>query len=230
MPTHFLIKAVVEWDSYYQSLIVYAEDQQSAARAVVRCVEDAGATLLTTDPSETRDVESHPASWRECSTPYGRVAAGGRIFIQRRFATRDFKEVTSMGYAGLSPRAMWLALEVFCRESGLMVAVTGTPVPGAERLRTGLTAVHLIQADEMRQLSGAHALLAGDRDRCTLFFLPASEKAFLAAHSGLFSSPSRLRKAIVDRAVCIVEEGDFLCRPQAIGAIRHALGNEGVSQ
>jgi len=223
MATHFLVKGVAEWDSYYQSLIVDAENEQSALRAAERYMEDVGATLLMVDPSETRDVASHPASWQEHSTPCGTVAAGGRLFILRRFATREFREVTSMEYAGVSARAMWLALEAFCRESGLIMAVTGASVPGAARLRSGLSFVYLIQANEMRALVSAHALLAEQRQRCSLFILPASEKDFLIAYSGLLSRPSRLRKAIVDRALCIIEEGDFLCRERAIHDIRHTL-------
>jgi len=73
----------------------------------------------------------------------------------------------------------------------------------------------------MRAWASAHALLA--EQRCTLFILPASEKALLAAHSGLLTRPSRLRKAVVDRALCIIEEGDFLCREQTTQDIRQTL-------
>lgn len=223
MATHFLIKAESDGDSYYQSLIVDAHDEQSARGAAERYVQDSGARLLVVDASATRQVPGHAASWHEHSTPFGRVAAGGRVFIVRRFATAAFREVTSMEYAGVSVEAMSLALKALCRESRMMIVVVGAHVPGGTRLRSGLGVVYLIDANDSRLLPAVQALLAEQRQGCALFILRGSDRSALAAYSGIFMRSSALRKALVEMALCVIEEGDFLCRGHFIAEMMRTV-------
>ena len=169
MATHFLIKGTAECDSYYQSLIVYADNEEDARGAAERYLEDDSCRLLAIDPSGTREVASHPSSWREQSTPFGVVAGGGRVFIGRRFASKNLREITSMEYAGVSARAVLVALEALCRESELILVAMGARVPGAARLRCGLSIVHLIDPDQVCSLPAVETLLTEHRQRYGLF-------------------------------------------------------------
>lgn len=232
MPTHFLVKGTADSDSYYQSLIVHADGEESARRAAERYLEDDQCRLLAFDPSGTRQVASHPATWRVRSTPFGVVAGGGRVFMTRRFATKRFREIASVEYAGVSVRAILDAIASLCRDADLILAAMGARVPGASRVRCGLGVVHLIEPSETRTLPEVERILAGEQERCALFILPARERPRILATSGLWCRPAELKNAITEAASCVIEEGDFLCReefaPRITDAIERTRQTEGM--
>lgn len=229
MATHFLIKADAGGDSFYQSLVVDAADIEDARRAVRHSVESSGCRLLTVDPSHTREVTSHPAAWPTQSTPFGDVSAGGRVYVLRRFSGRGLREVTSMEYSAASPQAALTVLETLCRESRLVLAVTGARVSGARRVRCGLSVVHMIDPDNLRNVPEVLALLEGQRERYDLFVLPVSDMQRIIGRSGLLCRSRRLKAAMAEAAWCIIEDGDFLCREGFGAVVKQAIDRAAAS-
>lgn len=177
-----------------------------------RFVSSDGSLLLTEDLTATREIDGLPGPMRLHETPDGKIAASGKMFVLRRFASKGFSEALSLEYAGLSVEAAIKSLAELCAGDRLLLVVMGTSVPGVRRLWCGFRSLWVLEPADLVDRPAIRRLVEDPPDSQYMFLIPVSAWSRLKRSVGPLSCRNAFGKALSEFSHCVVEGGDFLCR------------------